>query len=400
MRRPNAAPKSRSKLRTSFAPDEADEETDNTPTVVKSKPRLGQSSSTQSLPRFNIDGRKVDQDDALRPSYSKSALEELRNSTPSTPKDLSIYDPSSGAEDIPSNSVLDLDIASKFGAPTATNSSSIPSASEIAEKKSRRARRAKEQAAADFIPLEDDNELYDSDGEFKPRRMQVGTYLHKTSLNEDEVDTRLVRDDEDILEGFDEFTEDNNGASRITMGRKQLLQAQRRDREAMRHLIDHAEGSSGTSESDSETERNHAYEAAQTSHGMEGLSVSAKTRHRKAANRPRQPREITPVPKLNVALERLRERIQKIEMERVKIERRREEIRKERAEIKASQEHIQRSLTEAGEELERVQRKQAEEEETRRTINGDQAQGGGRAGNTTVATHRGLDSMGLAPEPT
>ena len=76
----------------------------------------------------------------------------------------------------------------------------IPSAAEIEEAKARRARKAQEANADDFIALDD----YDSDGEFRPQRMQVSKFLDKSSAK----DTRLVRDDEDIAEGFEAFVDD------------------------------------------------------------------------------------------------------------------------------------------------------------------------------------------------
>lgn len=258
-----------------------------------------------------------------------------------------------------------LDLASKFGvSATLASSSRIPSAIEIREKKERRARLAKEELAnakstsrnneEDFIPLE----AYDSDGEFKPRALQVGSYLAPSSSGR-EVDTRLVRDDEDMAEGFEAFVED---AGRVTLSKKALEAQSKVDREAIRNMIDEAEGSdasngsdpggNGGSDDDSDYARHHAYELAQTHHGMDGLS--SHHAHTRIASRPRQPRETTPIPKLSTGLAGLRDLTSKLAYERARIEKRRADIRRERAEIVESQTHIQTSLEEAGKELERV----------------------------------------------
>ena len=148
-------------------------------------PRRGASSAIQD----RLKQASIRDEEPERPSYSKSYLDELRNSTPSTPRDLSLTTTPDPDEQ------RMVDIESKFGKPSPlSNSTSIPSATEIAERKARRARLALEQSAAtndpeseDFIPLE----AYDSDGEFKPTRMQVGTYVSDNHSSNDK-NTRLV----------------------------------------------------------------------------------------------------------------------------------------------------------------------------------------------------------------
>ncbi|KIY00706.1 uncharacterized protein Z520_03371 [Fonsecaea multimorphosa CBS 102226] len=388
VRRPtHNAPRTKSKLRVSFNPSEEDgsgttEEGAIAGTVPappnKSTTRLGLSSAAQDIitRRVHEDGdSESGGQNHDRPKYNKAYLDELRNSTPSTPRDLSSRDsPSLDLVEKPSSTNLELDLESKFGktALPSARSPHIPSAAEIREKKERRARLAKEQAAEksaeDFIPLED----YDSDGEFKPRRMQVSSYLAPPR----EKETRLVREDEDIAEGFDDFVEDSG---RVTLSKRGLREQSRKEKEAIRHLIDEAEGAAspdsnsvdgdgdGGSASDSDYERRQEYEMAQTHHGMDGLSSHAA--HKRHLNRPRQPRETTPIPKLSIGLTRLRDMVSALEYERAKIAKRRADIEREKAEIKQSQTHIQRSLEEAGQELERVRREHAEK------INGAKAPG-------------------------
>ena len=249
----------------------------------------------------------------------------------------------------------------------------------------------------DFIPLE----AYDSDGEFKPRALQVGSFL---GSHEREKDTRLVRDDEDIAEGFESFVEDSG---RVTLSKKGLRQQAKADREAIRTLINEAEGSDVSDDdgsqaghsSDSDYALNQSYEAAQTHHGMDGLS--SHHAHTRIASRPRQPRETTPIPKLSVGLAQLRDMASKLEYERGRIEKRRADIARERTDIAESQAHIQASLEEAGRELERVtadvqQGKVAGANATSEAVS-RMANGNGYAQQNTVQ-ERGLESFGGSSE--
>lgn len=175
-----------------------------------------------------------------RPSYSKDYLEELKKSTPSTPRDLI---PLGGEEEEESRAI---DIASKFG-PSATLTSVepvslIPTAAEIQEKKARRARLAKEQQAAG----DDEEEPWASDDSDAFRTMRNEISLRP---KEKYAETRLVRDDEDMAEGFEEYVEDGN----ISLGRKAEREAERRRRAEMADMINQAErGSDEEGPSDSE----------------------------------------------------------------------------------------------------------------------------------------------------
>ncbi|EXJ90334.1 hypothetical protein A1O1_03433 [Capronia coronata CBS 617.96] len=490
VRRPTTnTPKTKSKLRVSFNPGDEDATTVTTknPTETggageeavssqsqsqsqsqSSRPsRLGLSSAAQSLllNRTSLGSRDAvpggqdhDRDRSTdRPTYSKAYLEELRNSTPTTPRELSssrdlspasldLVEKGTGSASASSSHTgahgLALDLESKFGKGATSSSSRIPTAAEIREKKERRARLAQEQAANamtttgdtgdddGFIPLED----YDSDGEFKPRRMQVGSYVPSSSSRDREKDTRLVRDDEDFAEGFDEFVEDTG---RVTLlSRRAQREQTLKEREAIRSLIEEAERGGGggghstlsegngddsddpgsESDSDSEYERHQLYESAQTHRAMDGLAAHAE--HTRQANRPRQPRHTTPIPKLSVGLARLRDMVSRLEYERARIEKRRADIVHEKADIKASQAHIQSSLEEAGRELERVtsehwsKARGANGTTTTTTIttppgsttsNGTPADVNGHHVQlpvTTTTTERGLESFGNTPENT
>ena len=278
-----------------------------------------------------------------RPSYSADHLNELKTSTPSTPKDLR------SQSDINDANGKALDLVSKFGSDLASQDSSpaIPTDAEIREKKERRARLAKEQ---DFINLSDEDaqEQEDSDGE-----RSLLPYARQKSTKKEE--TRLVRDDEDIAEGFDEFVSDG----RIALSKKAEREQKKRQEAEIRDLINEAEGGNDSGDSDdddSEAERHAAYEAAQTRKGMDGLKRNEQSTKPK---RPRTPPRITPLPTLAGCLEKLRQRLAGMEYARTQKVRRLEEIKKEKEDIRIREEEIQQLLKETGERYEKL-RKEAE----------------------------------------
>ena len=384
VRRPGA-PKHKSKLRMSFAPDHGGDEDSNIPSADESAVAKAPRGKASTALQDKLSRTTIEDASDTRPSYSRLHLDELRASTPSTPAESSLSTTPNADE----KRLIDID--SKFGAPktSLTTTTSIPSTTEITEKKARRARLALEHDAEatttstseDFISLEQ----YDSDGEFKPQRMQVDTYRAPT-----DKDSRLVRDDEDILEGFEDFTEptnttdSNNGRINTFTGtRKEERRHRRAEREAMRSMIAHAENSSdGSDVSDSDASAQHHFDAAQTSHGMDGLSAHAE--QRKVAARPRQPKETMPVMKLSVALAGLRERVGVIEVERGRLEGRLKEIAKEREECVRQQEFVQKSLEEGSAEMERLD------------VPSGGGGGGGRGvgGENNGSKERGLESIG------
>jgi hypothetical protein len=364
VRRPGAV-KAKSKLRVSFNPGEDAETSTSTPADSDGQshprpvPRLGASKALQDRLR----------DTSIRddkPIYSKSYLDELRNSTPSTPAEHSVDE----------DEQRFLDIEAKFGTSTSklpSTQTHIPSATEIAEKKARRARLALSGTAdpspshptgndqisrqADFVSLED----YDDDGEFKAQRLQVSTYL----APEKEKDTRLQREDEDIAEGFEHFIEDDPGAAKgrystdaLHIGRKAQKAFKAKQREEMRSAIEHAEQSTDDSGSeaseDSDGAGRWAYESAQTHRGMDGLGGHGEVKIRE--RRPREPRETTGIVKLSVGIAGLRERVSGIEAEKERVRRRLEEVRREREEVRERARHVQVELDKLGKELEGLAR--------------------------------------------
>lgn len=351
--------KKRSSLRMSFGPEGTSmtEEDDGEPTTAVFTPKksnLGRQAIEKNALRKTIaanlsaDHLPLRQTDE-RPSYSVESLNELKTSTPSTPKELTA-NPETGKF---------LDLASKFGSDLSVydTPSAIPTDTEIREKKERRARLAKEQ---DFISLDDADSDHDNaardpeDNSDSENERSLLPYAQEISSKRSE--TRLVRDDEDIAEGFDAFDSDG----RIALSRKAEREQKTQQKAQIRDLINEAEGSSDESESDSEAETKAAYEAAQTHKGLEGLRRAEEGVVK--PRRPEMPAKITPLPTLGGCLERLKEQMEGKRYHLVMKERRLEEVNKERADIRLRKEEVQRLLREKGEEYEKLRREAAGEE--------------------------------------
>ncbi|KAL8667330.1 MAG: hypothetical protein Q9168_007299 [Polycauliona sp. 1 TL-2023] len=255
-----------------------------------------------------------------RPSYSAEYLNELKTSTPSTPRDVVPTNPKESKA---------LDLAAKFGSDLSVyESSAIPTDAEIQEKKQRRARLAKEE---EYINLHGSESSDDDRDEITLRD------------EKERPETRLIRDDEDIMEGFDDLVDDG----RIALGRKAEREKKRKHKSEMEALINEAEGGSSSADTDdSEVERRQAYEAAQTRAGMDGLK---KDEDYDQPQRPRTPPKITPLPTLNRCLEKLQADLNKMQYERMIRSKKLEDVRKEKQELAEREVEIQRLLKEAGE---------------------------------------------------
>jgi hypothetical protein len=219
--------------------------------------------------------------------------------------------------------------------------------------------------------------------------MQVSSYLQKEVDREGE--TRLVRDDEDIAEGFDEFVEDRG---QVTLSRKARREQEKKEREGIRELIEQAEDSS--EESDSEAEANEAYELAQSRAGMDGLKLSSGSLEmdifgvKRRAKRTKEPTVLTKIPRLSDVVKGLKEKLKEMEDDRMRMEKKVQELDQELLEVKGREEAIQQKLVEAGEEFERM-KKEVEEKHG----------GSGLEGllNGQKSEERGLESLGGKPGP-
>ena len=366
--------KKRSSLRVSFGPGESDgndgDESSDAAVTTPKKSNLSRiaieknaelrarSPLVSELPRASLDED--------RPSYSKDHLAELRNSTPTAPKDLV----STAQEEEESQA---LDIASKFGSSATLRTeapSAIPTQAEIEEKKARRARLAQEQKAYD--DEEDRPWASDDDDEFRTSRNEISL-----RPKEKYAETRLIRDDEDIVEGFEEFTEDGN----IALGRKAEREAQRKRRVEMAELINEAEKDSDDEGSDdSEAERHAAYEAAQTRAGTYGR------RQEQADEGDKTPPKITPLPDLGDVLQRFQSDVDSKEQRKEALLKKLEELKEDKVRIAERKTFLEEQLQKTGDEYEKLRQ---EAGMAALPINGGE---GGR-----LIVNRGLDSMGTTP---
>lgn len=271
----------------------------------------------KSLPAYQLPLRG--EGDEERPTYNKDYLNALKSSTPSTPKDLqSLHAASVDGEDgldeteLEGAMIVDMEEAPAH----------IPSEAEIREKKERRARRAREK---DFISL--DEGVSDDD------QRQISLLPRKKK-----AEGRLVREDEDLAEGFDEFVDDG----RISLGKKTERAARRQQRAAMAELIQDAEGHSSDTDN-SEAERHAAYEAAQTRAGMDGL-------RKPGFDDPavQVPPKVMALPNLSECLSRLQTTLVGMERDLAKRMVRMTQLQQEKAEILAREVEVQRLLKEAG----------------------------------------------------
>lgn len=367
--------KKRSSLRISFGPGDSDgndgDESSDAGVVTPKKSNLSRiaiEKNAQLRARSPLVSdtarRSLDED---RPTYSKNYIEELRKSTPSVPVDLT---PSAEEEE----ESRALDIASKFGATTAISlepgPSAIPTEAEILEKKARRRRLAKEQDAYD--ENEDQPWASDDDDEFRTSRNEISL-----RPKENHAETRLVHDDEDIAEGFDDYVEDG----KISLGRKAEREAQRKRRAEMAELINQAEGGSGDDGSDdSEEERNAAFAAAQARAGRYGQKDMDEDEGA------RTPPRITPLPDMGDILAGLQSEISAKQQRKELITKKLEELREDKVRIEKRKQYLQEQLQKTGEEFERL-----------RVEGGLPALPPNGTAGSRLITERGLESLGTTP---
>ncbi|KAI0804377.1 nineteen complex-related protein 2-domain-containing protein [Xylaria sp. FL0064] len=361
------------------------------------------------------------EDDNDRPRYSKEYLSELQSATPNTPQDLSklhlgpgedemSLDPSEleGAMIVETNTSTSLTADRSMTATTA-----VLTEAEIREKKERRARLAKQKKASkdteDFISLSDDD---------RDERGTGDSYLTLLSRKSNsKADTRLVAEDEDLGEGFDEFVEDGG----LSLGKKAEREARKRHRAEMASLISAAEGagSDGSAASDdSEAERRAAFEAAQTRAGMDGLAEEREQQRKRLGAREGVvpvPPKITPLPDLSVLVEEFKARMRQKEANLIRMRAHIAELKAEREGVLKREPEVQRLLNEAGERYRALTMPSAAAgAENGQTSSGDHAGGDTKINGENAFTaartlldqfrdgpgtpgERGLESLGTTP---
>ncbi|KAK3299748.1 nineteen complex-related protein 2-domain-containing protein [Chaetomium fimeti] len=271
------------------------------------------------------------------PKYSKEYLEELQSATPNTPQNLAslqIHDDGDEMELDQSELegalvVQSTDVAKPQSTQGAT--AQVLTEAEIRERKERRARLAKE---ADFISFDDDG----SDNEEVPSGRVTVDFPKKKK------DSRLIAEDEDLGEGYDEFVSDGG----LALGKKAERDAARRHRKEMADMIQAAEDGSDAESDDSEAERRAAYEAAQRRAGMDGLHRPDDDHDMDHAGGPDAVPRMKPLPKLNEVLQRMREIVQGLENEVTQKQTRIGDLEKEKEDILAREKEVQEILNQAG----------------------------------------------------
>ena len=375
--------------------------------------------------------------------YTAEALSELKNATPQAPaRGSSIrHDVDISVDD--SDEHEDVDITTKFGTSAANSSkptaskallrdedtSRIPTAAEIAEKKARRNRLRLEQSALD--PSDDYISLHSSSKNSKPIRRASdassafsasSTDNHRNGTNKgsliipaDEFDpadkygrqeSRLQPDDEDIAEGFDDFVED---AGRVSLNKKGKREQDKQRRKDMERQIRRAErgdsGSSSEDENDEESQdaetkeekaRVAAYEVAQTKAGTystrhTGSRGHDRQREKEAYDRLRSrieiPTKLPPIPTPQDVKNRFRNLLVEKEAAVKDSEARLAAVQREKEELRDEEDRVKALLDEAAARFEKV-RAELPVEVQERPGAGLEEQG------------RGLESLGGLSMPT
>ncbi|KAF2674202.1 hypothetical protein BT63DRAFT_449197 [Microthyrium microscopicum] len=303
--------------RLSFGPsttddNDAESSRQSTPKLAN---KLGRLALERSATREGEDGTPLRAGmESDRPSYTTEFLRELQASTPTLPR--------SEDEGEAQKAVTRI---------SNTGLAHIPSVAEIREKKARRARLAQEQ---EYISLEGS----DSDG---PREVMLLPKENKYG------ETRLVPDDEDMAEGFDEYVDDGT----VALGRKAERKQKKQRRAEMASMIAQAEGVGSDVDSDvSEAERVAAYDAAQTRAGTYG----SHSRPQDGDNRPKTPPKITPVPDLPSVLQHIRAVLEKAKEAQSLAEKRVQDLAAEKIDVAEREVWVQEQLKEIGEKYEHV----------------------------------------------
>jgi hypothetical protein len=338
VKRPVVKHRKSSALRPSFA---SDNDPDDSSTLVTPK--------RSSLSRIAIQRNAESHSDVPfrtgldtssdRPSYTKDYLDELKHTTPAPPGPTPLETSDSDQATVIAKRAID--IRSKFGTDLSAYQppTAIPTASEIQEKKARRARLAKEN---DFISLEDQGDDDDDEDDEAVTRDEQGRLILKPK--EKYPESRLVHEDEDMLEGFDEFTTD----SKITFGRKAQKEEDRKRRAEMASMIAEA-GGDEEEDDESEAERNAAFEVAQTRHGTYA------TRDQEAdSSRPQTPPKVVPLPTMDAVVERLRRRLEEMEMVRAHKATEMQSLVREKTTISEEEIRVQAALKETGEKYQKL----------------------------------------------
>lgn len=329
--------------RLSFGPEALSAEDDSSPATPQNK-SLSQRAAENALRKkqpVNLPSRLLGGDDD-RPRYSKEYLSELQSSTPNTPHDLSALTLADDEGDELAMALDELEGATVVPAPdtsavggaltSRTPAATILSAAQVREKKERRARLALQGGGDDdYIALDASD---DDEGRLAGRKGGK--------------ESRLIAEDEDLGEGYDEYVEDGG----LSLGRAAERKARLRRKKEMAELIASAEGPDDGGEgddddgenSDDSLDRRAEYEAAQRRKGM-GVEILEPGGEGGGAD---VIPKMKPLPDLDECLQRMRDLVQGLEDE-VRLKRARiAALQKEREEIVQREAEVQEVLDKAG----------------------------------------------------
>ena len=164
-----------------------------------------------------------------------------------------------------------------------------------------------------------------------------------------------MREDEDVMEGFDEFTGETG--ARIHMDESTRGGERERRKREMAAQIAAAEAEEDSEEGgdESERERNEAFEAAQTRHGNYSTTADAVAQGGENA-RPRTPPKISPLPSLDGVIGMLRAQLVDMQMTRTQKVGEMAALEREKIRIVEEEVRIQKALKETGEKFEELRR--------------------------------------------
>ncbi|CAD0093019.1 unnamed protein product, partial [Aureobasidium vineae] len=160
-----------------------------------------------------------------------------------------------------------------------------------------------------------------------------------------DIASTSTTDNEDAASAssFDDFTTDG----KITFGRKAQREEEQKRRAEMASMIADAEGQSADDDNEddeSEAERNAAFEVAQTRHG-----TYAAREQDADSTRPQTPPRVVPLPTMDNAVERLRKRLEEMEVVRANKANEMQSLVDEKSRIGEEEVRVQAALKETGE---------------------------------------------------
>jgi hypothetical protein len=169
------------------------------------------------------------------------------------------------------------------------------------------------------------------------------------------AESRLVREDEDIMEGFDEFTGETGARIHMDESTRGGERERRKKEMAAQIAAAEAEEDSEDGGDESEKERNEAFEAAQTRHGNYSTTADAVAREEENA-RPRTPPKISALPSLDGVIARLRAQLADMQMTRLQKVGEMAALEREKIRVGEEEVRIQKALKETGEKFEELRR--------------------------------------------